>query len=104
MKQPTVAAICSQCAIWCHEKYGHEVRNIGAKKGIRCDCGNEDKFGSCSSTTTTTKLICSLNPDKDYRNNRNDYSIINKNGLDKWCYCEREEIRPMIQCIACENW
>ncbi len=86
----TRAGLCRQCAQFCHTRQGHEVANIGNKKGFRCDCGTS-KYPNTSCTLQEVKT-------------ENDRNVYNQNYENLWCYCGREEERPMYQCLSCSDW
>ena len=54
------AGFCHACRINCHKT--HNVEEIYTKRNFRCDCG------------TLPQLLCSLKPEVDVRNEKNQYS------------------------------
>ena len=105
-----VGALCEQCAYHCHEARGHEVVELGMKKNVACDCGNMlfrrlDQLILLDQPSLSQEDIphlheCSLCPSKpEYTSNH-----FNHNWRDRWCYCDKEERLPMVQCVSCCDW
>lgn len=95
------AVLCSSCAAACHE--GHDVENIGAKREVRCDCGNEACFANCTSLTVGQ---CRLQPQKNASNPENIYT---RNFDLKYCFCNRMSrsftiVDHMLPCDCCMDW
>jgi len=64
----------------CHED--HDIVELDTKIDFRCDCGN----GNMPNT-------CSLNDDKDYENERNQYDLT---FYDCFCSCRQKRSGEMI--------
>ena len=105
-----VGALCEQCAYHCHEARGHEVVELGMKKSVACDCGNLlfqrlDQLALLDQPSLSREDIphlheCSLCPSKPEQS----CNHFNHNWRDRWCYCDKEERLPMVQCVQCCDW
>lgn len=102
-----VGYLCEQCAHFCHTLRGHDVVALGAKNNVTCDCGNglfrrlDQLIESTDGLETPSLHGCSLYPEKEEYNMGNHYS---HNCRERYCYCDKEESLPMVQCIRCCDW
>eukprot|EP01138_Halocafeteria_seosinensis_P005276 gb/GECG01005395.1/.p1 GENE.gb/GECG01005395.1/~~gb/GECG01005395.1/.p1 ORF type:complete len:1229 (+),score=152.95 gb/GECG01005395.1/:1-3687(+) len=123
-------AFCGKCIQYCHQSKGHVFANIGMKQNVRCDCGTRrmqlcmkgmnphapesyDDFSNpdyrcelCPSkendnaTETSNGNSTDTHPCfRENRENRYDHSY-----FFRFCYCNRVEERPMVQCCFCDDW
>lgn len=110
--------VCAGCSVGCHAS--HELIELFAKRGTRCDCGtltlqrratsgsDPDKAGESSSSTLQP---CNLRAAPLNFAPENDLNVYGKNHDGHFCYCDRgytydpmEEEETMFQCMVCEDW
>lgn len=110
--------VCAGCSVGCHAS--HELVELFAKRGTRCDCGtltlqrhasmglDPDKVGESSSSTLQP---CNLRSAPLNFAPENDLNVYGKNYDGHFCYCEKgytydpmEEEETMFQCMVCEDW
>lgn len=89
-------SVCYGCSISCHTSC--TLIELGARRDIRCDCGN-----------SSARKKCSLYAGKEPVNAGNDYSSHNFQG--HFCVCNEfydeegdDTERTMYQCVACQDW
>ncbi|XP_016970688.2 putative E3 ubiquitin-protein ligase UBR7 [Drosophila rhopaloa] len=91
------AGICLACSYRCHEH--HELVELYTKRNFRCDCPTQ-RLGKCS-----------LNPQVEGVQPRNEENLYNQNFQGLYCKCKRPYPDPdrtveevMLQCAICEDW
>ncbi|CAO1627521.1 unnamed protein product [Parajaminaea phylloscopi] len=92
--------VCAGCSVGCHAD--HDLVELFAKRGSRCDCGAALSQDSkpCRLRTAPLNFV----PE-------NDGNTYTKNHQGHFCYCSRgwtydplEESECMFQCLVCEEW
>ena len=109
-KQYDIGYLCEQCAHFCHVLRGHDVVALGVKNHITCDCGNmlfkrldilTQQALNIPLEEVPSYYTCSLYPSKTPFNQGNIYL---HNCRERYCYCDKEEELPMVQCVGCCDW
>jgi E3 ubiquitin-protein ligase UBR7 len=94
------AGVCLACTYACHSD--HDLVELYTKRNFRCDCGN-----SLFDDADGKRRPCTLTPDKDPVNDKNQY---NQNFDGVYCVCSKpypcDEYQDveMVQCCLCEDW
>ena len=107
--------LCSTCAMHCHA--GHDVRNIGLRQALTCECGTEyarevfrgDKLtgrpAPVEGHLERTRCIM-RSPDLECHWMSCPRNPPSQNGVLRYCRCGQDErFDPsMLQCIGCDDW
>ncbi|KCV70961.1 hypothetical protein H696_01908 [Fonticula alba] len=123
--------LCDACTVECHP--GHDVRSLGYRRGVRCDCDDPDRcpgqkcslLADLSAKPAARRPVASPLGDLILRDPvANRYTLGNAN---RFCICRRfyseddgpaapgeadgapdaapaDEDDIMVQCVGCEDW
>jgi hypothetical protein len=95
--------LCAACARFCHEN--HSLRDVGVKRGRRCDCGLQNLRGGGPGGGCTLRSGDGADRGESVAVPVRDDGYYNQNCFGKWCYCGGTgDERPMICCVVCEDW
>ncbi|ORY33721.1 hypothetical protein BCR39DRAFT_265315 [Naematelia encephala] len=99
--------VCYGCSISCHSD--HRLVELWTKRHFRCDCATDMNPSSSTSTFTTKRRRCTLNPPEIQPADPNEENRYQHNFSGQFCRCGRSydpeiETEAMINCIACEDW